>query len=257
MPFCSQKQLRKQFPGALKPSPLLLCHSWSPQARQGQAGPQRQHSRARAERQAEGRTRPCTAMHRNREPHRAQMPQGLPQTTASTSHRRHSRTSPSLGTDTTYPQGYTGWISSPAYYTSTFEVYLRWPKMPLCLSKQDLQHILHLCSLKAHECQYTQLTPTLLFLRTVFTQQKIWSKFKEGELLQFSECPGHQAVPLKGKPRPHPKSHVTVGSVSSHCNSSGQYAKYKLHPWRLCLLETMPVKAGKSSSIQINAFWFK
>lgn len=251
MPFCSQKQLRKQFPGALKPSPLLLCHSWSP--RQGRDRLGHKGSTALPGQSARLRAGPGHAQEPRATP--GTNAPGLPQTTASTSHRRHSRTSPSLGTDTTYPQG--GWISSPAYYTSTFEVYLRGPQMPLCLSKQDLQHILHLCPLKAHECQYTQLTPTLLLLRTVFTQQKIWSKFKEGELLQFSECPGHQAVPLKGKPRPHPKSHVTVGSVSSHCNSSGQYAKYKLHPWRLCLLETMPVKAGKSSSIQINAFWFQ
>lgn len=30
MPFCLQNQLRKQLTGALKPSLLLLCHSWSP-----------------------------------------------------------------------------------------------------------------------------------------------------------------------------------------------------------------------------------
>lgn len=66
--------------------------------------------------------------------------------------------------------------------------------------------------------------------------------------------PRRSSCPFKAKLSPHPKAQVTAGSVSSHWHSSGQYAKYKLHPWELCLLETMPVKAGKSSSVQYMSF---
>lgn len=124
MPFCLQKQLRKQLTGTVKPSLLLLCHSWSPTSA------------------------PDTALSECRDSldHKSRLPVSPPWLTASSEvkaqpqsladwhsgaqsqtgqqcprcwPREKATTCPSAeGTPELlflHPQGYTGWISFPHY----------------------------------------------------------------------------------------------------------------------------------------------
>lgn len=127
--------------------------------------------------------------------------------------------------------------------------------MPPWLYKEVLQHLPYLFPLKAHKHQYSQHTPMLQFLTTVFTQRKYDPNLKDENLFSrpntwnfklflWKESLNHiQSLTSYAKKYP-----PTAINQDKHMPNTNFILETSGSP------ETKPMKVGKFSTIQINAF---